>query len=44
MRGIPSRTGLATLTEAANAVVPAVVLGVSRSLDEKLGSSSAWSR
>jgi hypothetical protein len=34
MRGIPSRTGLATLTEAANAVVPAVVLGLSRSLDD----------
>jgi transcriptional regulator with GAF, ATPase, and Fis domain len=32
MRGIPSRTGLAALTEAANAVVPAVVLGLSRSL------------
>src|SRR6185503_16409587 len=34
MRGIPSRAGLATLTEAANAVVPAVVLGLSRSLDD----------
>jgi len=34
MRGIPSRAGLATLTEAANAVVPAVVLGVARRLDD----------
>ena len=34
MIDVPSRTGLAALTEAANAVVPSVALGFARSLDD----------